>query len=416
MKESTVNSERLKIKDIPIILLLLFIFFEVNGHTKSAPKYTRSKDVDFPNYLIGYSELQTNLPGGRQANVNTMRAVVIRADGTGRQMPGKALAQKPNYMTQFVGWSPHGEIAIIGQGWKSPENAQWEEENQTFRHTEGNMQYDSYLIDIKNGAMTNPTAVARVSHSNTGLFFWPGDSTKLGFTALINGVSHPFKMDRDGKNKMDLSRSSAGFTYGFSASKNGKYVAYHKDYQVYIADADGSNARKIDTGNNFNFAPQWSPDGQQLLFVSGKRNTQCDPYLVNFDGSGLTKLADRNGYKGAIEFLDVYDFHEGSSDVPVWSADGKSIFYTALIGSTVELFQITPGHLPVRLTQSADGALHYHPNPSPDGKWLLFGAKRNGVRQLYIMDLTNFKEKQLTKMRAGTAAMWAHWQPGNWTK
>jgi TolB protein len=38
-----------------------------------------------PDLLIGYTELRTDLPGGRFVNVATMRAVVIKADGTGRR-------------------------------------------------------------------------------------------------------------------------------------------------------------------------------------------------------------------------------------------------------------------------------------------------------------------------------------------
>ncbi|CAG4992423.1 Tol-Pal system protein TolB [Dyadobacter sp. CECT 9275] len=364
-----------------------------------------------PDCLIGYTELRTNLPGGRQPNVNTMRAAVVGANGKGRRQLANQLISDPNTMTQFAGWSPDGKLAIIGSGWKSPENARWEEENKSFRNTEGNMRYDSYLFDIERNTLTSPTQVDRVSYSNTGLFFWPGDSAKLGFTALINNISHPFKMDRDGRNKVDLTRSIDGFTYGFSASKDGRYVAYHKDYQVYIAKSDGSDARRIETGNHFNFAPQWSPDGRYLLFVSGERNTSCDPYLVDFDGPNPVKLADRNGYKGSIEFLDVFDYHEGSSDVPVWSADGKSVFYTAILENAVELFQIYPGQRPVRLTHSEPGTLHYHPKPSPDGKWLLYGSKRKGVRQLFMMELKGQAERQITKMKEGTAAMWPHWQP-----
>jgi hypothetical protein len=35
-----------------------------------------------PDLLIGYTEFRTDLPGGRYVNVATMRAVVIKADGT----------------------------------------------------------------------------------------------------------------------------------------------------------------------------------------------------------------------------------------------------------------------------------------------------------------------------------------------
>jgi Tol biopolymer transport system component len=54
--------------------------------------------------------------------------------------------------------------------------------------------------------------------------------------------------------------------------------------------------------------------------------------------------------------------------------------------------------------------LHYHPQPSPDGKNLLYGSKRDGVRQLFVMNLEDKTEKQITNLKVGNAAMWPHWQ------
>jgi Tol biopolymer transport system component len=160
----------------------------------------------------------------------------------------------------------------------------------------------------------------------------------------------------------------------------------------------------------FDFAPRWSPDGEWLLFVSGE-HYHHNPYVVRRDGSGLRKLADLNDYQGFIEFLDVPDYHHGSSDLPVWSADGKSVFYTAKVDGNVELFQISLDGKPEQLTKTPAGTHHYHPTPSSDGKKLLYGAKRDGVRQLFVMDLTDRSEKQLTDLKAGHGAMWGHWQP-----
>jgi len=256
----------------------------------------------------------------------------------------------------------------------------------------------------------NVTATERVSFYNGGLFFWPGDPSKLGFTALIDGNSHPFRMDRDGHNKTDLTRGAKEFTYGFSGSPDGRRIAYHKDYQVFVADADGSNAVKIETGHPFNFAPAWSPDGQWLLFVSGE-HFDCHPYLVRADGTALKKLADRGGYRGIVEFLDVPDFHSGSSDTPVWAPDGQRVFFTAKVGSNVEIFSVQRDGTPEQLTTSREGTLHYHPQPSADGAWLLYGAKTDGVRQLFVMRLADREKKQITKLTKGHAAMWPHWQP-----
>ena len=359
---------------------------------------------------IGYTECRTNLPGGRHANVSTMRAMVVKVDGAGRRFVAKELANKPDTWTQFAGWSPDGKLAIIGRGWQGPHNARWEEEHKQFRFTKDGWLLDSYLVDVASGKAENITAIERVSFYNGGLFFWPNDPTKLGFTALIDGNSHPFRMDRDGRNKTDLTKASREFAYGFSSSRDGKRIAYHKNYQAFLADADGSNARRVETGNPFNFAPTWSPDGKWLLFVSGE-HYNCHPHIVRADGSDLKKLADRGGYRGVTEFLDVYDFHGGSSDTPVWSADGKSVYYTAQVGKSVELFRIALDGKPERLTTSADGTSHYHPQPSRDGKALVYGSKRAGIRQLFVMRLADQAERRLTDLQTGYAAMWPHWQP-----
>ncbi|HPM82363.1 MAG TPA: hypothetical protein PLF81_16760 [Candidatus Anammoximicrobium sp.] len=359
--------------------------------------------------LIGYTEFQTNLPGRRHANVRTMRAVVVKADGSGRRLVAPELADESDTWTQFAGWSPDGQTAVVARGWESPDNARWEEEHQTFRFTQDGWQLDAFLVDLATAKATNVTAVERVSFYNSGLFFWPKEPTKLGFTALIDGNSHPFGMDRDGRNKVDLTKDSQEFTYGFSSSRDGRRIAYHKSYQVHLADADGSNALHVQTGQPFNFAPAWSPDGQWVLFVSGE-HYDCHPHVVHADGTGLKKLADRGGYRGVIAFLDVPDFHGGSSDVPVWAVDGESVFYTAQVGSNVELFQITLDGRITQLTKTPAGTLHYHPQPSPDGEWLLYGSKRDGSRQLFVMRLADHAERRITELPAGRGAMWPHWQ------
>jgi len=373
------------------------------------PSFARSEPA-LPDCRIGYTELRTNLPGGRHANVRTMRAVVVKPDGSARRVLAEELTRQPDTWTQFAGWSPDGRTALLGRGWQSPENAKWEEEHKQFRFTREGWLNDMYLLDLAGGKATNITAVERVSFYNGGLFFWPGDPTRLGFTALIDGNSHPFRMDRDGRNKRDLTRESKEFAYGFNVSPDGKRIAYHKSYQVHIADADGSNARLVKTGRPFNFVPQWSPDGAWLLFLCGE-HYDCHPHVVRADGTGLRKLADRGGYKGVVEFLDVPDFHGGSSDVPVWSADGKSVFYTAQVGKSVELFRVTLDGKNERLTKSAEGTLHYHPQASPDGKWLVYGSRRDGVRQLFVMRLADRSERRITNRKAGEGAMWPHWQP-----
>lgn len=366
--------------------------------------------VSRPNGLIGFTEFRTNLPGGRHANVITMRAAVVRADGHRLRRLAGELVRKPNTWTQFAGWSPDGRQAIIGCGWESPENGAWEEAHRTFRFSSEGWRYDTLLLNLSDGKLTNVTAVERVSFYNTGVFFWPNDPKRLGFQALIGGDSHPFRMDLDGRNKQDLTADSKEFAYGFNASPDGKQIAYHKSYQIFIADADGSNAKRIETGQSFNFSPQWSPDGEWVLFVAGE-HYNCHPHIVRRDGSGLRKMADRQGYRGVVEFLDVPDFHGGSSDVPLWSPDGKWVYYTAKVGAGVELMRVSLAGDIQQLTRTGGDSLNYHPKFSPDGQWVVFGSNRTGTRQLYVMSAEGGAAKQITHVKRGWGVMWPHWQP-----
>jgi TolB protein len=376
-----------------------------------AALWAADKDDALPDLLIGYTEFRTDLPGGRYVNVATMRAVVSKADGTGRRVLAEDLTREKLTWTQFVGWSPDGKTAIFGRGWKSEENGKWEEEHRDFRFSTDGYLYDSYLFELAGGKATNVTAVERVSNYNVALGFMPGDPTKLRFLALVGGVNRPFRMDLDGKNKRDIIKDSPNLVHGMSLSPDGKRGAYEDSgYQLYLADGDGSNAKHVKTGQRFHLLPSWSPDGAWVLFVAGE-HYDCHPHVVKADGTGLKKLASRNGYRGVIDFLDVDDFHGGSSDLPVWAADGKSVFYTAKTGSNVELFRVTLDGKSEQLTDTPAGSMHYHPAPSPDGKWLLYGSKRDGVRQLYLMRLEDKKERRLTDLAKGHAAMWASWQP-----
>ena len=98
-------------------------------------------------------------------------------------------------------------------------------------------------------------------------------------------------------------------------------------------------------------------------------------------------------------------------DLPVWAPDSLSVFYTAKVGKNVELFRVTLDGKSEQLTETPAGSMHYHPAASPDGEWLVYGSKRDGVRNLYLMRLADKKERRLTDLKKGHAAMWASWQP-----
>ena len=109
--------------------------------------------------------------------------------------------------------------------------------------------------------------------------------------------------------------------------------------------------------------------------------------------------------RGVVPVFDVHDHHGGSSDVPVWSADGRSIYYTAQIGDSVELMLVSLEGRPQQLTEGPPGTLHYHPEPTPDGEWVLFGSNRTGIRQLYVARADGSDARAVTDVPEGWGAM-----------
>src|SRR5262249_10267480 len=121
--------------------------------------FAADRDDTPPAALIGYTEFRTDLPGGRYVNVATRRAVVVKADGTGRHVLAEELTREAGSWTQFVGWSPDGKAARLSRDWKSEEVGKWEEEHKDFRTTGDGVRHDIYMVDLASGKATKETPV-----------------------------------------------------------------------------------------------------------------------------------------------------------------------------------------------------------------------------------------------------------------
>lgn len=84
---------------------------------------------------------------------------------------------------------------------------------------------------------------------------------------------------------------------------------------MWLARADGGGTRKLVADGS---APSWSPDGRRIAFTSS-RDGNDEIYVINSDGSGLTRLTERP------------DFRDLS---PRWSPDGTRIVFETQVIST----------------------------------------------------------------------------------
>jgi len=86
--------------------------------------------------------------------------------------------------------------------------------------------------------------------------------------------------------------------------------------ELYVANADGSNAKKITSLGNANWAPFFTPDGKKILFSSNhtsKRGFPFNLFLINLDGTGLEQ----------VTFDGTFD------SFPMFSPDGKKLVWAS---------------------------------------------------------------------------------------
>lgn len=121
--------------------------------------------------------------------------------------------------------------------------------------------------------------------------------------------------------------------------------------------------------------------GPQLgkIEVSG---SETSGWAVSPDGSRLA-LVDEDKYRGRVELLNLSDgaWHELSVEPDwgilqsiAWAADGKGFFATVRRPDPSNLVYITPVGEVKPLVRNGHRQLLYLPLPSPDGKYLAFGA------------------------------------------
>jgi TolB protein len=105
-------------------------------------------------------------------------------------------------------------------------------------------------------------------------------------------------------------------------SPNGEQIVYNAEHGLRIMSVDGKSSYAL-TNLPKDTSPVWSPDGSQVAFVRWQHD-HWEVYVVNADGSGLTRLTNTPALPDGAPSLDGV---AGNSVSPAWSPDGNYIAF-----------------------------------------------------------------------------------------
>ncbi len=270
--------------------------------------------------------------------------------------------------------------ALIGEGGMGPV------------HLSRRMHRPVSVLVIMALGLSSWAAHAQVTEHQPKILFDGGDPP----TGMNN--KQIYVMDPDGSHVQSLTETPPGTISGWAAwSPDRQQIAFMSgrgedpgDPEIYVMADDGSDVRQLTRHKGLDGYPAWSPDGHQIAFVRDTDPPVTGPmfpprsqsvYVMDSDGSNVQRLTE---------------FETGA--YTSWSPDGERIAFEANLDGIWEIYVMeTDGSNVQRLThtpsENADSAA---PEWSPDGQKIVFDSSRDGNFEVYVMDADGSNVVRLT--------------------
>jgi Tol biopolymer transport system component len=250
---------------------------------------------------------------------------------------------------------------------------------------------------------------------------WSPDAKTIVFDTDYGGtkdaIINLFTIRPDGSGLAKVPLHVGLFNAAPAFSPDGKLVSFDweesarplHEQGIDVVNADGSDVRRLtalDSPNRHHGSPNWSPDGDWVVFTESRGAGATSILKIRPDGTGLRELTP----------------WELRADNAKWSPDGSRILFNShhapLPGEDANLYTVRPdGSGLVQLTHYRGGRLNaFAGGWSPDGEHIVFHVRGHdpdgpGVNQLFIVDADGGNVHQLTHLPRGTDPGYASWSP-----
>jgi Tol biopolymer transport system component len=192
-----------------------------------------------------------------------------------------------------------------------------------------------------------------------------------------------------------------------SWSPDARKIAYCRGHELWVANKDGSEPRKIATAEAEVLWPHWSPDGSRLTFTVGTSTAHLvvmSLWEISPDGAGLHRVLGGRNEPPA----------EGRGS---WTPDGRYFVFESDNDGRGSVWAIREKgwrfdlrrRAPVQLTEWSRSS--YCPLPSSEGKRVFFLARAERGSLEHFSKV----EREFVPFLGGFSAKWVTYsQDGNW--
>ena len=223
------------------------------------------------------------------------------------------------------------------------------------------------------------------------------DGSKIAFTSYTGGNPAILIHSLESGRRLPFYNQKASMNATADFTPDAKSIVYSSSAsgvaQLYMANTDGSNLRRLSSGSSIEVEPKINPKtGNDLVFVSGRSGPQ-QIYKMNIDGADVQRLSSG----------------EGQASNPAWHPNGTHIAFAWTRGYDPGNFNVFVMDVATReYVQLTFGAgRNENPTWAPDGRHIVFASNRSGAMQIWTMMADGKDPKRLTTQGRNEMPVWS---------